>query len=328
VDFVTEKIFFTNAFGNLSPTSVANAISARSAEAIEPYRFDLPPATRVNGVVDLKKGRHEDDLHFQVKGGPFRWRQFRLQSLGGNIDWVGDRLSLNNMRGEFRDGTLGGAAAFDFTRGQGAGFAFNIGVSEADLRTFMPDIGYPTNRLEGVINGELFVRSARTTDPKSWQGEGKIRMRDGLLWDIPMFGALSSALNAIAPGLGNSRAKEATGSYLITNSIIVSHDFEVRATAMRMNFSGNVDFDGLLDSRVEAVLLRDVPAFGWLFSKLLWPITKIFEYRVTGTLGHPKMEPLYIVPKILLMPFHPLKTLKEMAPEEGKPATSPKGAAP
>ena len=143
-----------------------------------------------------------------------------------------------------------------------------------------------------------------------------------------MFGALSSALNAIAPGLGNSRAKEATGSYLITNSVIVSHDFEVRATAMRMNFSGNVDFDGQLDSRVEAVLLRDVPAFGWLFSKLLWPITKIFEYRVTGTLGHPKMEPLYIVPKILLMPFHPLKTLKEMAPEEGKPVTSPKGGAP
>jgi len=323
VDLATEKVFFTNAVGNLDPMAVARAISPKAAEAIEPYRFDLPPATRVNVVADYKKGRHEDNMHFQLKGGPFRWRQYRLQLLSGNIDWVGDRLSLNNVRGEFRDGVIGGAAAFDVTRGQGATFAFNLGLSEADLRTFMPDIGYPTNKLEGVLNGELIVRSARTTDPKSWQGEGAVRMRDGLLWDIPMFGALSSALNTLIPGLGNSRAKEAIGTYVITNSIITSHNLEVRATAMRMNFSGWMDFDGQMDSKVEAELLRDVPALGWLVSKVFWPITKLFEYRVTGSVGHPKMEPLYIASKILLMPFHPFKTLKEMAPEPSKPAGNP-----
>ena len=75
---------------------------------------------------------------------------------------------------------------------------------------------------------------------------------------------------------------------------------------------------------MEAELLRDLPAFGFLISKLLWPVTKIFEYRVTGTIDRPKSEPRYILPKILLMPFHPLKTLKEMFPDEPKPAPEKK----
>ena len=73
-----------------------------------------------------------------------------------------------------------------------------------------------------------------------------------------------------------------------------------------------------MNTRAEAELLRDVPAIGWLFSKVMWPITKLFEYRVTGTLGHPKTEPLYVASKVLLMPFHLFKTLKDLSPEPPK----------
>jgi hypothetical protein len=56
---------------------------------------------------------------------------------------------------------------------------------------------------------------------------------------------------------------------------------------------------------------------------VLWPVTKLFEYRITGTLGDPKTEPLYVLPKILLMPFHPIKTLKDLIPDEPKPLEIP-----
>ena len=323
IDFAAEKIYLSNAFGNLDPNAVARAIGETTAKVIAPYQFDAPPTSRVNGTVDLKRERRADDLHFQLTGGPFRWRQYRLQRLQGDVDWVGDKLSLNNVRGAFRTGTLGGAAAFDFASGEDATFKFNLGVTEADLRTFMPDVGYPTNRLEGFLTGELLVRSAKTSDTNSWQGDGWLQLRDGLIWEIPMFGVFSPVLNSIVPGLGNSRAKQATATFAITNSVIVSHDLDIRATAMRMNFKGAIDFDGKIDGRIEAELLRDLPGVGWLFSKLLWPITKIFEYKITGTVNHPKTEPLYIGSKILLMPFHPFKTIKDLAPQE-EPKAAPK----
>jgi hypothetical protein len=53
-------------------------------------------------------------------------------------------------------------------------------------------------------------------------------------------------------------------------------------------------------------------------------VTKLFEYKMTGTLDQPKAEPLYVLPKILLLPFHPFRTLKELLTEEEKnPAEKP-----
>ena len=86
---------------------------------------------------------------------------------------------------------------------------------------------------------------------------------------------------------------------------------------------GNVDFKGRVDARMEAELLREFPGFGRLLSLVLLPFTKIFEFKVTGTLADPQSEPLYL-PKFFMLPFHPLRTLKELIPGEPiKPAAPP-----
>jgi hypothetical protein len=95
-----------------------------------------------------------------------------------------------------------------------------------------------------------------------------------------------------------------------------------------MLYDGDVDFKGRVDSRMEAALLRDFWGIGRILSLALKPLTKIFEYKVTGTLSEPKSEPLY-VPKILLFPLHPLRTLRELFPSEpAKPPAPPPGKSP
>ena len=90
---------------------------------------------------------------------------------------------------------------------------------------------------------------------------------------------------------------------------------EIRSSAMRLVYRGAIDFKGRVDARVEARLLRDAWVIGPLVSLVLSPLTKLFEYKVTGTLQEPQKEPLYI-PKPLLFPLHPLQTLKELFTEE------------
>ncbi|HZO52403.1 MAG TPA: hypothetical protein VFB63_06795, partial [Bryobacteraceae bacterium] len=119
-------------------------------------------------------------------------------------------------------------------------------------------------------------------------------------------------LNAFAPGLGNSRARDGAASYIITNSVIHTTDLEINATAMRMQFGGTIDFNRNIDGRMEAELLRNIPAIGFLLSKILWPVTKIFEYKITGPLEQPKTEPVYIIPKVILFPFSPIKSIKDL----------------
>ena len=88
---------------------------------------------------------------------------------------------------------------------------------------------------------------------------------------------------------------------------------------MRLAYRGTLDFDGQVRARVEAGLLRDMWLVGPVVSTVLWPVTKLFEYKVSGSLGEPKAEPVYLVPKVMLlpfqMPFHPLRTLRGLFPE-------------
>src|SRR5690348_10895965 len=88
---------------------------------------------------------------------------------------------------------------------------------------------------------------------------------------------------------------------------------------MRLLYHGTVDVEGNLNARVEAELLRDVWLVGPLVSTIFWPVTKLFEYKVTGTLSQPKSEPVFIVPRLMMLPFLPFRALKGLVPEQQNP---------
>ena len=71
-----------------------------------------------------------------------------------------------------------------------------------------------------------------------------------------------------------------------------------------------MDFAGGVNANIEAELFRDTFLIGPLLSLLTTPVTKVFEYRVTGSLANPKSEPRFI-PKFLLLPLRPFQTIRE-----------------
>jgi hypothetical protein len=191
-------------------------------------------------------------------------------------------------------------------------------VTNAKLEALMADISTSTNHLEGTLSGRLTVTQANTDNDDSWNGLGQVDLRDGLIWEIPIFGVVSEKLDKISPGLAKTRASAGAGAFTITNSVIRSEDLEIRSAVMRMWYRGTVDFHGRVNARVEAELLRDTWLVGPLISTMLTPITKFFEYKVTGTLDNPKSEPQLGVARWLMAPFHPFTTLQKMLP--GEPA--------
>ena len=92
---------------------------------------------------------------------------------------------------------MSAAAAFDFTVRDGADFSFGLDVTNANLRALMADVYPGTNRLEGRLSGRLNITLANTEDWHSWFGNGQVDLRDGLIWDIPIFGIFSKPLNMV-----------------------------------------------------------------------------------------------------------------------------------
>jgi hypothetical protein len=315
-DFNIRRVYLTNAFTTMEPMVIASVIGPHIAKAIEPYQFLKPPVGRVHGAIPME-GEEGADLHFELDGGPFSWWKLHLDRIAGQVHWAGLHLSLSNVVADCYGGKAGGKADFDFPdRTNTTQLKFKVAATNLLLHALMSDLSSPTNQLEGRLSGSIDITQANTESMTNVFGFGELELHDGLIWDIPLFGVLSPVLNGIYPGLGNSRATAAASSFIITNGVNFSDDLEIRSSAMRMQYRGTVDFDGRLRARVEAELLRDVWLVGPLFSTVLWPITKMFEYKLTGTLSEPKTEPVYIIPKIVLMPFHPFRTLKGLLPQE------------
>ncbi|MEO6033922.1 MAG: AsmA-like C-terminal region-containing protein, partial [Verrucomicrobiota bacterium] len=328
LDFPTKRIFFTNVFSTVDPYLVTRLIGEKVAASVAPYEFAEPPEVHLNGALTL--GQIEDaDLHFDVSGNRFKWTQFIADRISGRVDWQGMTLLLTNMQADIYRGRAVGWSYFEFTPHNGADFRFDLAVADIDLASAVQSLTGKTNHLEGLLHGHWALESGNTHDAKSLRGPGTVNVRDGLLWDVPVFGIFSPMLNAILPGAGNSRAHEASAKFLVSNGMIYSDDLEIRSPAMRMQYRGGVDFQQNIDARVEAELLRDTWIIGRLVSLALTPLSKLFEYKVTGTLSHPESEPVYI-PNFLMMtlrPFHSIKkalTQEKAAPSTNGPAATEK----
>jgi hypothetical protein len=310
IDIPKMRLFIDNATGMLDPAAITHVINPGVEETMRPYQFLNAPQARAWGMVDFVNGLGSD-LWFEVAGGAFEWHQWRFQQVTGIVHWGGPFLTISNFVGSMHGGQMEGSLHIDFTAKKGADFAFRTLVHDINLHSLMVDMGNPTNKLEGNLGGLLVITNANTESFETWFGYGNMTLQDGLIWEVPVFGFFSPMLNLIIPGAGNNRAKEATATFNITNGVFYSSDLRIHASGMRLKYEGTVDFDTRINGRMEAQLFRDTPGIGLLVSKVFWAVTKVFEYKITGTFGKPKPEPVFI-PKLLLAPFHPLRTLREL----------------
>ncbi len=326
LDLAGQKLIFAGGAGNVDPIVVGRAIGPKTAVAMEPYQFLAIPTAQVNGLVPLRHDAEGElviddaDLRFDIVGDtPFRWRKFETPRIRGTIHWLGNYLVITNAVAETYGGQTRGWGKFDLkTPGAGTEFSFFMSGTNTDLHRMGLALWSSTNLLEGALSGEILVTRANSDDWRTWNGLGALKMRDGLLWNVPIFGLLSPLLNKLTPGWGNNRATEAAGQFTMTNGVIYTDSLKIHTALAQLAYYGTVDLAENVNARVTAQLMRATPLFGSLFSTVLWPVSKAFECKVTGTLGQPRPTPVYI-PKLLLVPLHPIQSLEELLPSSDKP---------
>lgn len=309
-DLIERVIYVTNALSSMDPDLVTKVIGPKIRAAVRPYAFRTPPTVLVNGR--LPTFRIQDaDVRFEVAGQAFSYWKLNARSVMGDVHWRGDSLSITNVRAAAYGGEVDWKGSFDFSVPVGAQFSFEGTARNVGFHALMADLGKRTNNLHGSLDGRLVVTRANSDDWRSWEGFGNVRLRNGFLWDIPIFGFFSPVLNTVIPGLGNSPISAGDATFTIKQSVVRSSDLELKSPALRLSYTGTVDFKGNLEARMQAEILRDAWAVGKAVSLALWPLSKAFEYQLAGTVSQPKTEPVYI-PKILLWPLNPVKSIQRL----------------
>ncbi|MCO5051712.1 MAG: AsmA-like C-terminal region-containing protein [Verrucomicrobiae bacterium] len=321
-DFNAQRVYFTNAFSTFAPSNIVQAIGPVVEHALAPYHFGDPPIAHVSGHAPM----HDPSdayLIFEGTGKNFSALNLQTSNYQAKVIWAGETLTVTNVVGEFYGGAAEGWAHFVFDEPDEANYAFAINTTNTHLPALVTALTQETNQLEGWLTGQLMITNANTESIKTWAGSGAAVLRDGLLWELPIFGILSEPLDALMPGVGNSKFTEARGSFSFGHGEIASADLQMRSSVMRLKYRGTVDFDGHLDARVIGEPLRDTPVVGSLVSTILSPVAYLFAYRLTGTLENPQSEPVYI-PRLLLVPFSPFQTIGNLFSSEGDKSATEK----
>lgn len=313
----------------IDPMRVARAVGSNLIDTLSPYRFDFPVHGRVDGGLPTRGDTREADMRFILHGGPFHYWRFNVPEIEGTVHWQGQHIHITDLVStNFYDGQITGSVNVHTLENRTADFGFSVTYTNVNLMSLFRDTVTSTNRIEGRAAGQLDITRAHSADWHSWDGFGRVTMRDGLLWDIPVFSLLSPVLNTVVPGLGNSRARAATATFVIDDSVIQTEDLEIQAGPAYLLYKGTLDFDWNIRARVQAEIMAGTPLLGPIFSLVLSPVTKALMFRVSGTLGKPTLEPLY-VPKFLtpfFTPFlNPVGTLRKIfaAPATNAPPDMP-----
>lgn len=323
-DAASQRLSFSNATATLDPLRVARIIGPKSARVMSNYLFAIPPATTIDGVIGVGTNKLGSDIRFTAIAPVFHWWRLGLTNATAALRFKGETLSLTGLKTDLHGGSATADLYFDWSQIEpGSVIRGDVTVTNIQLAGLMHSVVSQSNRIDGLLFGQAHF-TGNTAHTNAWAGSGQVRLRDGFLWDVPMFGIFSQLFDVLSPGAGQTRFKEGQMNFSATNSVLTTRDLEVRSPTMRLSYKGTVDMASRLDARMEAELFRDAPVIGPILTLVLSPLTKLFIYDVKGTLKKPDAEPRY-VPKLLLAPLRPFKTLRSLLPKDdpSEPVVAP-----
>jgi hypothetical protein len=229
-----------------------------------------------------------------VDGGPFQFWRFDLPQVKGTVFWRGEQVVVTNLSAAFYGGGLDLNLGVAIQPAGDANFQFQAAFKDAQLGPLVRSLTESTNHVHGLVNGTLNVTYANSVDSRSWEGGGEVVMREGYLWDFPLFSILSRMLNLVVPGVGNIKASAGRGNFTLQHSVIHTENLQIRAVPLRLMCRGNIDLSGNVSGEIEAEILREMPLLGPFISFALSPVTKALTFRISNRLNDPRVEPIMI----------------------------------
>jgi hypothetical protein len=284
-DSARNEVRLTNVQATLKPGEAIMWIEPRFWEHVAPYRFHHTPHVMANGVVQFGAGKQ---THLQIDvnahGGmdyTFIDKVLPFDRIVGQLLFTDDRLQILGLKGRLFSGDLNGSADISLAKND-RHYTAKIEVEKTDFPK-LTDLYFKYKTSQGDLSGR-FDFTGVGSDARFLQGEGRVKVTDGNVFAIPIFGPLSELVSKMFAGVGYSVAREATAPFTIKEGVIHTDKLRVSGKLFAMLGHGDVDF---LRNKLDFDIRIDAAGPG----AVLTPLYKLFEYHGEGSLTKPIWRP-------------------------------------
>jgi hypothetical protein len=284
-DFAKHEVRIADVVTTLRPADVIYWIEPKFHKAVIPYKFRAPPHLTVNGVVQFRGGTNTHlEIGVDAPTGMdyvFLGKSLPLDHVRGRLLFTEDRLQLFDIEGALFGGTTRGTADISLAKDD-RHYTANVAVEGIDFPR-LTDLYFKYETSRGQLSGSYAFESIGD-DARTMIGNGKIKVANGNVFAIPVFGPISGLVAGIFPGAGYSVAKQATSSFTIHDGVIHTDDFKVSGKLFGMIGHGDIHF---LDNKLDFDIRISASGAGLV----LTPMYKLFEYKGEGSLSKPNWHP-------------------------------------
>jgi hypothetical protein len=284
-DFTRHEVRLAQVKTTLRPTEAIYWIDPKLFKVVAPYKFRNPPSVTANGVVQFRGGQDSRlELAIEAPAGMdyvFLGKTLPFDRISARVLYTKDRVQLSDVQGVLFDGLTRGKADISLAK-QDPRYTAAIAVEGVDFPR-LTDLYFKYETARGELSG-TYDWQGLGDDARNMRGAGKIKVSNGDVFAIPVFGPLSGLVSAILPGAGYSVAKQATASFTIKEGVIQTKDFKVSGKLFGMVGGGEIHF---LDNKLDFDVRIDAKGPG----VLLTPVYELFEYKGEGSLSKPNWHP-------------------------------------
>lgn len=299
VDF-NQGIALFNATNSFPPADIARALAPTEHTILEQFRFDGPVYAAGHGQIDYRGWTNH------AFKGAFRAENVSMSKLHASlfntdIEAHGTQLLFTNAAIQFYGGFAEGSAEFDILLADGsAPYRINARVSQLDLAQMLEQLsGGDYSRTRGQLSTTVnLTADAKTGFWKSIKGGGQIKVENGYLADIPLFGGFSRLAQSVLPGFSLFSLTAFSADFELHDGAIWSDNAQLGGTLFSARGRGNYSPEKGLNFTVAAEPLRQTgngdkergPLRKLAVSALkegTAPFFRLLEFKLEGPLEKP-----------------------------------------
>ena len=278
-----------NLRGTAWPAPILRLFDPEAADFVEStFGFHRAPVIRSTGRYDHQKNGTRTLFESSVTSEglidyKFLGRTLQLTGATARITTSPRRHEVTDLSLQAFGGTVGGKVTV--TTDPENPSRTNAGIRWDNLS--LENIGRTFDfekAAQGSITGRIdFTTLAGQTD--SFNGEGVIGLRDGQLFNVPVFGPLSPPLGTVlGRTFSHEQARDASASFVFRNGVAFTQDFLTSTPSTTFVGEGSVD---LVRKQVDLTMRMNARGLLGLVTLPITPLKGFFQFRGQGPLKKP-----------------------------------------
>lgn len=293
VDLKKEILSFKG-ISRMNPLAVAVMADVFSEDFLEDFKFGDNVFISASGIVGYKNTSLNDIKCF-VKADKLDYKKFPFRDCRVDVEVKGYTNTIKRIAGKLYEGDIvadGVIVSSPTDSGTNEFCNLHWTLKDADFECFMSSdlCGRKNDNYEGILSCKGSINGTPGwQNRKTWKGAGVLKVRKGRVFMLPVFGGLSKYMTKIIPGLDFIlRQSDADLDFNFAEGNIDLSNVSIEGSVISLIAAGTCTFEKELDLNIKVTLMKEHTVVGKLLQTLAYPVSKLFEFRLIGTVDEPE----------------------------------------